>query len=105
MLPAAGLAAGHHFLCAAVGAPPTCCNAAPDEHGNDKFGARRLPHPPLLAPVLLQCCACCSELPPLPSETLADLQQKEAEMNADKNADEEVRVLALLYWRWCSRIV
>jgi len=47
------------------------------------------PSPP--APVLPQCSACCSELPPLPSETLVDLQQKEAEMNADKNADEEVR--------------
>ncbi|KAI7835797.1 hypothetical protein COHA_010316 [Chlorella ohadii] len=39
----------------------------------------------------IKCSACCSELPPLPSETLVDLQQKEAEMNADKNADEEIK--------------
>lgn len=31
----------------------------------------------------VQCSACCSELPPLPSETLADLQQEEAELNDD----------------------
>ena len=46
------------------------------------------PAPPHPVPTL-QCAACCSELPPLPADTLAELQQEEAEMNA--NGDEEVR--------------
>lgn len=54
-----------------------------------------MPSPPRPhLPAALQCSACCSELPPLPSETLADLQQEEAELNADLNPDEEVRVQA-----------
>lgn len=46
---------------------------------------------PLLFP---QCSACCSELPPLPSETLADLQQEEAELN-DDGAEEVSHLLTI----------